>query len=76
MAPGRSAPADRYARTVFTKQATIGLFVALLAIFILLRVYLNFGGAGGFAFNVITFVAIFMGASYVWQRSELNQRRR
>lgn len=57
---------------MFNKATTIVLFLVLVAIFVLLRVFANFGGAAGFAFNIATAIAIIFAASYVWQRSELN----
>ncbi len=61
---------------MFSKPVSVALLAALVAVFVLLRVFLNFGGAGGFAFNVATIVAIFLCASYVWQRSELHPNNR
>lgn len=61
---------------MFNKATTIALFLVLVAIFVLLRVFANFGGAAGFAFNIATAIAIFLAASYVWQRSVLNTRQR
>lgn len=61
---------------MFSKPATVVLLALLVAVFVLLRIFVNLGGAGGFAFNVATIIAIFLCASYVWQRSELHPTNR
>ncbi|MDO9352466.1 MAG: hypothetical protein Q7T55_02150 [Solirubrobacteraceae bacterium] len=61
---------------MFSKPVSVVLLLAVIAAFILTRVFLNFGGAGGFVFNVVTFIAAFVAASFVWQRSELHPTNR
>lgn len=60
---------------MFNKATTWGLIAALVAVFVLLRVFVNFDGATGVLFNIATAIAIIYAGSYVWQRSELNRRR-